>query len=114
MIFHDLKTKLSAISSARTKGYSRLMGEDEEGTVRTVHAYKEVIRNFVGQHRGKVVDAPGDDLLAEFAGARRIGMKVQTAAEVRMFLSTQILPFIQTLNETQGGGHQPYEQHRLL
>ena len=37
------KRKLSAILSADVKGYSRLMGEDEEGTIRTLKAYKEVI-----------------------------------------------------------------------
>jgi len=56
---HDLKRKLTAILSADAKGYSRLMGEDEESTVRTLNAYKEVIRGLVGQHRGRVVDSPG-------------------------------------------------------
>ena len=63
-----LKRKLSAILSADVKGYSRLMGEDEEWTVRTLNAHKGAIRTLVGQHRGRVVDAPGDNVLAEFAG----------------------------------------------
>src|SRR5215468_174283 len=59
--------RLAAILSADVVGYSRLMGEDEEATVRTVTAYRDVIATLVQQHRGRVVDAPGDNVLAEFA-----------------------------------------------
>ena len=59
--------RLAAILSADVAGYSRLMGEDEEATIRTVTAYRDVIAALVQQHRGRVVDAPGDNLLAEFA-----------------------------------------------
>jgi adenylate cyclase len=59
--------KLAAILSADVAGYSRLMGEDEEATVRTVTAYRDVIAGLVQQHHGRVVDSPGDNLLAEFA-----------------------------------------------
>jgi class 3 adenylate cyclase len=59
--------KLAAILSTDVAGYSRLMGEDEEATVRTVTVYRDVIAALVRQHRGRVVDAPGDNLLAEFA-----------------------------------------------
>src|SRR5215471_8574784 len=59
--------KLAAILSADVAEYSRLMGEDEEATIRTVSAYRDVIATLVQQHRGRVVDAPGDNLLAEFA-----------------------------------------------
>src|SRR5512139_1320818 len=62
----DVKRKLVAILSADVKGYSRLMGEDEEATVRTLNSYKEVMTNLIQQHRGRVVDAPGDNVLAEF------------------------------------------------
>jgi adenylate cyclase len=59
--------KLTAILSADVAGYSRLMGEDEEATVRTVTVYRDVIAALVQQHHGRVVDSPGDNLLAEFA-----------------------------------------------
>jgi adenylate cyclase len=59
--------RLAAILSADVAGYSRLMGEDEEATVRTVTVYRDVIATLVQQHRGRVVDAPGDNVLAEFA-----------------------------------------------
>ena len=63
----DFKRKLTAILSADVEGYSRLMGDDEESTVRTLTAYREVITTLIQQHNGKVLDSPGDNLLAEFA-----------------------------------------------
>jgi len=60
------KRKLTAILSADVEGYSRLMGEDEEATVRTITAYREVLTTLIQQHNGKVLDSPGDNLLAEF------------------------------------------------
>jgi len=61
------KRKLSAILSADVKGYSRLMGEDEVGTVRTLKEYREVMSKLIKEYRGRVVDSPGDNILAEFA-----------------------------------------------
>jgi len=60
------KRKLSAILSADVKGYSRLMGEDEAATVQTLKAYREVMTTLIQQNGGRVVDSPGDNLLAEF------------------------------------------------
>jgi adenylate cyclase len=59
--------KLAALLSADVEGYSRLMGEDEAATVHTLTVYREVIQTQVQQHRGRVVDSPGDNVLAEFA-----------------------------------------------
>jgi adenylate cyclase len=59
--------KLAAILIADVKGYSRLMGEDEAATVQTLAAHKAIIDTFVRQYHGRVVDSPGDNLLAEFA-----------------------------------------------
>jgi len=61
------KRKLTAILSADVEGYSRLMGDDEEATVRTLTAYREVLTTLIQQHNGNVLDSPGDNLLAEFA-----------------------------------------------
>jgi len=69
MAAQDFKRKLTAILSADAEGYSRLMAEDEEATVRTITAYREVISTVVQKHRGRVVDSPGDNILAEFASA---------------------------------------------
>jgi adenylate cyclase len=62
----QLKRKLAAILSADVKGYSRLMGEDEEGTIHTLKVYMEVITGLIQQHRGRVVATGGDSVLAEF------------------------------------------------
>ncbi len=67
MTEEGFKRKLTAILSADVKGYSRLMGEDEAATVRTITTYREVMAALLQQHRGKVLDSPGDNLLAEFA-----------------------------------------------
>ena len=67
MTTQNVKRKLTAILSADVKGYSRLMGEDEEWTLRTLNSYKGLIRNLVGEHRGRVVGSPGDNVLADFA-----------------------------------------------
>jgi class 3 adenylate cyclase/CHASE2 domain-containing sensor protein len=65
----ELQRKLAAILSADVKGYSRLMGDDEEATVRTITAYRQVMGALIRDHRGRVVDSPGDNLMAEFASA---------------------------------------------
>jgi adenylate cyclase len=61
------KRKLSAILSADVRGYSRLMGEDEVTTVRTLKEYRELMSKLIKEFRGRVVDSPGDNVLAEFA-----------------------------------------------
>jgi len=59
--------RLAAILCADVQGYSRLMGADEEGTLRALKASREIMSGLIGRHRGRVVNAPGDSLLAEFA-----------------------------------------------
>ncbi len=63
----SFKRKLTAILSADVKGYSRLMGEDEVATVRTLKEYRELMSKLIKEYRGRVVDSPGDNVLAEFA-----------------------------------------------
>jgi TolB-like protein len=69
MTKEGLKRKLTAILSADVEGYSRLMGDDEESTIRTLTTYRSAMTSLVKQYRGRVVDAPGDNLLAEFISA---------------------------------------------
>ena len=64
---NDIKRKITAILSADVEGYSLLMGDDEESTIRTLNRYRQTMKMFIEQHRGRVVDATGDNLLAEFA-----------------------------------------------
>ena len=56
--------RLTAILSSDAVGYSRLLAEDEVATVRTLQVHREHIAGLVRQHRGRVVDSPGDNLLA--------------------------------------------------
>jgi adenylate cyclase len=65
----DLQRKLTAILSADVAGFSRLMGEDEAATVRALGACRNLVTEVIAKHRGRVVDMPGDNVLAEFASA---------------------------------------------
>jgi adenylate cyclase len=80
MASQDFKRKLTAILSADVKGYSRLMGEDEEATVRTITAHRKVITSVIEKYRGRVVDSPGDNILAEFVS---VVDAVQSAVEIQ-------------------------------
>ena len=66
MTADSINRKLTAILSADAKGYSRLMGKDEVGTVKLLKEYREIMAQLILQDRGRVVDSPGDNLLAEF------------------------------------------------
>ena len=80
------KRKLSGIFSADAVGYSRLMEEDEVSTIRTLKDSKELIANLIQQYRGRVVDAPGDNLLAEFGSvvdATDCAVKIQQQLKAR-------------------------------
>ena len=81
-----LKRKLSAILSADVQGYSRLMGEDEKGTVRTMEAYREIVSSVVGKYDGRVVDSPGDNILSEFQSAVDA---VECAVEIQQTLKNE-------------------------
>lgn len=78
--------KMSAILSADVKGYSRLMSTDEEGTVKSLNECREIIAGCVDDHRGRVVDSPGDNVLAEFVStveAVKCAVKIQEGLKVR-------------------------------
>ncbi|MEJ2235257.1 MAG: tetratricopeptide repeat protein [Syntrophobacterales bacterium] len=76
----SLDRKLRAIFSADVKGYSRLMGEDEEYTVKTITAYREIIFGIISKYKGRVVDSPGDNILAEFSSAVNV---VKSSVEIQ-------------------------------
>ena len=61
------KRKITAIMSSDVVGYSKLMGDDEAATVKTLESYKGVMSALIDQHRGRVIDSPGDNMLSEFA-----------------------------------------------
>jgi len=70
MANEGFKRKLAAILSADVEGYSRLMDDDEEATVRTLTSYRNAITDLTQQFRGRVVDSPGDNILAHFSAGR--------------------------------------------
>ena len=80
MATEGFKRRLTAILSADVEGYSRLMREDEEATVRTITTYRTAMTHLIEQYRGRVVDSPGDNILAEFTSvvdAVNCGVEIQ-------------------------------------
>ena len=81
-----MERRLAAILSADGEGYSRLMGEDEPATVRAITEYRAVIASAVSSRGGRVVDAPGDNVLAEFSS---VVDAVQCAVEIQRELGSR-------------------------
>jgi adenylate cyclase len=62
-----VERKLTTILSIDAAGYSRLMAQDEAGTLDTLRSCREAISDLVTELRGRIVNTAGDSLLAEFA-----------------------------------------------
>ena len=86
MAEESFKRRLTAILSADVEGYSRLMREDEEATIRTLKKYRTEMRNLIHRYRGRVVDSPGDNIMAEFAS---VVDAVNCAVEIQRELAKQ-------------------------
>lgn len=91
MTENGIQRQLKAILSADVKGYSKLMGEDDESTVNTITAYREIISDFIEKHQGRVVDSPGDNILAEF-GSTLNAVKSAIAIQQRLEKENEKLP----------------------
>lgn len=78
--------KLAAVLCADAEGYSRLMEQDEAGTLVTLKSHFQVMRSFIDRFRGRVVAVHGDSLLAEFAS---VVDAVQCAVEVQKGLKAR-------------------------
>jgi adenylate cyclase len=61
--------RLAAIFAADVAGYSRLMSQDEAGTLRTLAAAREVMDGLIAEHGGRIANTAGDSVLAEFPSA---------------------------------------------
>jgi adenylate cyclase len=86
MTTEKVKRKLTAILSADVKGYSRLMGADEVGTIRLLQTYRGVMSDLIQKKGGRVADSPGDNVLAEFASvvdALESAVEIQRELKVR-------------------------------
>src|ERR1700745_168689 len=78
----SVERKLTAILCADVFGYSRLMGKDEEATLRTLSSHRKTIDGLIERHHGRFVNSAGDSVLAEFASvmnAVKCAIEVQTA-----------------------------------
>ena len=64
-----MQRRLAAIMSADAAGFSRLMGDNEVETVRLLTTCRGLVTEIIAAHNGRVVDAPGDNMLAEFGSA---------------------------------------------
>jgi TolB-like protein/class 3 adenylate cyclase/Tfp pilus assembly protein PilF len=86
-----IQRRLAAIFAADVEGYSRLMGMDEVGTVRTLTAHREIMDRLIGEHGGRIANTAGDGLLAEFPS---VVDAVRAAVEVQEALGTanEVLP----------------------
>src|SRR5271165_6919266 len=81
-----LERKLATILSADVAEFSRLMGEDEEQTLRTFRGHKEVFESLVAMHRGRIFNTAGDAILAEFGSAVEA---VRCATDIQAALRTR-------------------------
>ncbi len=81
-----MERKLTAILCADVFGYSRLMGENEEATLRTLSSHRKLIDSFIEQHHGRFVNSAGDSVLAEFAS---VVNAVQCAVEIQSTLKAE-------------------------
>ena len=63
---HRVERKLAAIFAADVEAYSRLMGQDEVGTLRTLTAYRVIVDRLITSHRGRIFNTAGDSLVADF------------------------------------------------
>ncbi|MGF9764414.1 adenylate/guanylate cyclase domain-containing protein [Microvirga sp. 0TCS3.31] len=77
---HKIERRLAAIFAADVAGYSRLMSQDEVGTLRTLTAHRQIMDRLIAEHGGRIANTAGDSVLAEFPSAVDA---VQCAVEVQ-------------------------------
>lgn len=81
-----VKRRLTCILAADAVGYSRMMGDDEAGTIRVLSAHRAVIDGIIAFHDGRIVGTAGDSVLAEFGSAVEA---VRCAVEIQEALKTR-------------------------
>ena len=67
MVEERVQRRFAAILAAAVVGYSRLMGEDEEGMLAILKAFRDAIDGLIASHQGRVFGGAGDRVIAEFA-----------------------------------------------
>lgn len=81
-----IRRRLTTILAADVAGYSRLTAADEEGTLRTLKAHREIIDRLIHRHDGRIFATAGDSVLAEFGSAVeavRCAMTIQDELRIR-------------------------------
>ena len=87
MAQEGLERRLAAILCADVVGYSRLMGEDEVGTLAALKSHRQnVVEPAITAHHGRIVKLIGDGLLAEFPGAVEA---IECAIEIQRVMATR-------------------------
>jgi adenylate cyclase len=66
---HRVERRLAAIFAADVAGYSRLMSQDEVGTLRILTAHRQIMDRLITEHGGRIANTAGDSVLAEFPSA---------------------------------------------
>jgi formylglycine-generating enzyme required for sulfatase activity/class 3 adenylate cyclase len=85
----DIKRKLATIMVADIVAYSRLTAQDEDGTIRRLGEFRDVVDQMIAKHDGRIFNTGGDSVLAEFASpveAVRCAVDFQEAARSRNIL----------------------------
>jgi adenylate cyclase len=85
-----MKRKIAAILAADVAGYSKLVAEDEEETLRRLASYRAVFDDFIARGSGRVFNTAGDAILAEFPSAVEA---VRCAIDVQESLRTRNLAY---------------------
>jgi len=75
-----VERRLAAIFAADVAGYTRLMGQDEVGTLRALTAHREIMDRLIAEHGGRIANTAGDSVLAEF---RSVVDAVQCAMDIQ-------------------------------
>src|SRR6195256_6162687 len=85
-----MKRKIAAIFAADIAGYSRLVAEDEEETLRRLVSYRAVTDDFIAKAGGRIFNTAGDAVLAEFPSAVEAG---RCAIDIQESLRTRNMAY---------------------
>ena len=85
-----MKRKIAAIFAADIAGYSRLIAEDEEETLRRLGSYRQVTDDFIAKCGGRIFNTAGDAVLAEFPSAVEA---VRCAIDIQESLRTRNMAY---------------------
>jgi adenylate cyclase len=85
-----VERRLTAVLCTDVYGYSRLMGDNEEATLRTLSSHRKLIDSLIDRNHGRFVNSAGDSVLAEFAS---VVNAVQCAVEVQSALKPKIAAY---------------------